>query len=459
MKQVVNYGVRRALIGTMSNLTGTHLPLARYQGPIAIAINDFFASLREILSAIFTQIPVLVVGFGGLITLAFTNGMTLMGIIASILAVVAPIAMYETTSKVRPGVKRATNAERQELDMLGAIFENFDMELLAPSLKRRMYIHSEEAIMERRKTSWLVRRRISEVQLISIALVVSAVYMASYYFAINHEATKSALIITVVLVLTGNLTLIYTTLDAFHNAQSRAEGFTDLLTKAVKKPPMPTAKPGKSGIRTTKNVRVTFYINNPGQPPLERVVSIPDMDISKPGLICLSAESGRGKSTFFHIVIGYLDDYSGSVTVGGYEAKQFYGRPRVGLVRQELKKVDIPITDLFMFDPEQTTKEEWELCRQILEWVGFPEAIVQQSVKDLSGGERRRALTAFGLYWTVRLELDCIILDEPTNDLDVNHILTLRDGLRDFSATYGKYVIVATHNPLLHEVADQLIPW
>ena len=52
--------------------------------------------------------------------------------------------------------------------MLEAIFENFDMNLLEPVLESRMQEYGAEAARERNRTSWLVRRRIAEVQLINI---------------------------------------------------------------------------------------------------------------------------------------------------------------------------------------------------------------------------------------------------------------------------------------------------
>lgn len=457
MKQVINYGVRRALIETLANISKTYyLPWVRFSGSIPAAVDDFFSSWRDIMSAIFTQLPTLAMGFGGLIVVAFIHGMVLMGCVAIVLAIAAPVVMYITTKKVRPGVKRASAAERSEREILGAIFENFDMSLLEPVLEERMQEYGDKAKRERYQTSWLVRRRTAEVQLINITLVSSAVLMAVSYFHASQNATSSALIITIVLVLTGNLTLIHNMLDSFHDAQSRASGLTDVLKKRKLKPPMPPALAKKDGIYI-KNLRVTFTIKHEGAVQ-EKIVEFPPMAIVKRGLICFNAESGRGKSTFFNILTGCLDDYTGSVQLGGHEVGAFRCT-RVAQVKQELKKVDIPVLYLFGLQKEPASSSDWELCHQILEWVGFSNVLLTQNLNTLSGGERRRILTAYGLFWAMKLRLDVILLDEPTNDLDVKHVEILCEGLRAFAAVSNMYVGVASHNPMLQKAADQIIPW
>jgi ATPase subunit of ABC transporter with duplicated ATPase domains len=68
-------------------------------------------------------------------------------------------------------------------------------------------------------------------------------------------------------------------------------------------------------------------------------------------------------------------------------------------------------------------------ARAYLSWFGFKGAQQQAFVKNLSGGERNRVQLAK----IVKASANFLILDEPTNDLDVDVMRSLEDALLNFA--------------------------
>jgi ATP-binding cassette subfamily F protein uup len=88
--------------------------------------------------------------------------------------------------------------------------------------------------------------------------------------------------------------------------------------------------------------------------------------------------------------------------------------------------------------------------RSYLESFLFPSAIQEQKVRSLSGGERNRLLLARLLLRDANL----LILDEPTNDLDLLTLQVLESALAEF----GGCVLVVTHDRyFLDKVATGLL--
>ncbi len=88
--------------------------------------------------------------------------------------------------------------------------------------------------------------------------------------------------------------------------------------------------------------------------------------------------------------------------------------------------------------------------RAYLSWFAFKGADQQKRVKDLSGGERNRVHLAKLLKEGGNL----ILLDEPTNDLDVETLRSLEEGLETFA---GCAVIISHDRWFLDRVATHIL--
>ncbi|MCL8024457.1 ABC-F family ATP-binding cassette domain-containing protein [Nocardioides bruguierae] len=82
--------------------------------------------------------------------------------------------------------------------------------------------------------------------------------------------------------------------------------------------------------------------------------------------------------------------------------------------------------------------------------LGIPERILEQPLKTLSGGQRRRVELARILFSSAEV----LILDEPTNHLDADSIIWLRDFLKAYS---GGFIVISHDNDLLAATVNKVM--
>ncbi|GEM67205.1 ABC-F family ATPase [Sphingobacterium mizutaii NBRC 14946 = DSM 11724] len=176
--------------------------------------------------------------------------------------------------------------------------------------------------------------------------------------------------------------------------------------------------------------------------------------------------NGAGKSTFLKIISGEVDPTSGSVAFtpgermsvlnqNHYAFDEFSVIETVMMGNQELYKVMKEKDEIYMkedfsdADGERAGELEslfaemdgWNAesnAATLLSNLGIKEELHYKLVKELDGNEKVRVLLAQALFGNP----DILILDEPTNDLDINTIAWLED----FLASYEAIVLVVSHD-------------
>lgn len=176
---------------------------------------------------------------------------------------------------------------------------------------------------------------------------------------------------------------------------------------------------------------------------------IKDLSFSLPrnGIVGVIGPNGVGKTTLFKTIVGLETPDSGSVKVGETVKLSYVDQARAGI------------------DPRKTV---WEVVSDGLDYIqvgqtevpsrayvsafGFKGPDQQKPAGVLSGGERNR----LNLALTLKQGGNLILLDEPTNDLDVETLGSLENALLNFP---GCAVVISHDRWFLDRTCTHILAW
>ena len=145
--------------------------------------------------------------------------------------------------------------------------------------------------------------------------------------------------------------------------------------------------------------------------------------------------NGAGKSTFLNILTGRMFEDDPGILTGTIE-------------RGESLKIGYYHQSGMSFNPQDTVldivNDTWLLNRFL-----FPHEMLNNKIEKLSGGEKRRLY----LLTILMQQPNLLILDEPTNDLDIVTLNILEEYLKEFS---GSLIIVSHDRHFLDKLVDHL---
>ena len=144
--------------------------------------------------------------------------------------------------------------------------------------------------------------------------------------------------------------------------------------------------------------------------------------------------NGTGKSTFLQIITGGLIPDDGKIVIGETVVFGYYTQSGMKL-KEDRRVIDV-ITDVAEYIP--TEKGHNITAASLLEKFMFPREQQQVFASQLSGGEKRRLY----LLTILMANPNFLILDEPTNDLD---LVTL-NVLEEFLTTFQGCVVLVSHD-------------
>jgi ATP-binding cassette subfamily F protein uup len=155
--------------------------------------------------------------------------------------------------------------------------------------------------------------------------------------------------------------------------------------------------------------------------------------------------NGAGKTTLIKTILGLIPPDTGKVTVGPNTRPAYLEQGRTEL-RDELSVLD-EVGDGYDYVDLPDGKIH---VRSFLRMMAFPDSVADTKVGQLSGGERNRVQLARLL----RRGGNLLVLDEPTNDLDLPTLGALEEGLIDFP---GCALIVSHDRWFLDRVATAIL--
>ena len=179
-----------------------------------------------------------------------------------------------------------------------------------------------------------------------------------------------------------------------------------------------------------------------------------NFSLPKGGIVGVIGPNGAGKTTMFKMIIGKEKPDAGSIKVGE--------TVKLGYVDQDRSLDGNKTVYEIISDGQDTVKlGKMEVnARGYCARFNFSGTDQQKKVKELSGGERNRVHLARMLKEGANL----IILDEPTNDLDVNTLRALEEGLENFAgcaviSSHDRWFLdrIATH--ILAFEGDSKVVW
>lgn len=175
-----------------------------------------------------------------------------------------------------------------------------------------------------------------------------------------------------------------------------------------------------------------------------------DLEIPAGGVTALVGPNGAGKSTMLTIIGRLLAADSGRVTVGGLDVVTAQPRTlaqRLAILRQEnhfvarLTVRQLVALGRFPHSQGRLTRDDAAVIDTALEFLDLVD-LQQRFLDELSGGQRQRAYVAMVLAQ----DTDYLLLDEPLNNLDMQHAVSMMARLRRAADDLGKTVVLVVHD-------------
>ncbi|HLD44598.1 MAG TPA: ATP-binding cassette domain-containing protein, partial [bacterium] len=170
-----------------------------------------------------------------------------------------------------------------------------------------------------------------------------------------------------------------------------------------------------------------------------------EFNLPQGGIVGVIGPNGAGKTTLFKLILGQEKVDAGTFEIGDTVKLSYVSQDRFGTDDTRT------VWDVISGGAETVKLGTRELSsRAYVSWFNFTGADQQKTVNLLSGGERNRVHLALAL----KDPGNVLLIDEPTNDLDVNTIRALEDALINFA---GCAVIVSHDRWFLDRVATHIL--
>lgn len=226
-------------------------------------------------------------------------------------------------------------------------------------------------------------------------------------------------------------------------SRARIDAFYDLETKTKQRPDNQAitlkVKMSRQGNKILELDRINQSFNN------NPIISEFSYTFKKGDRIGLAGKNGTGKSTLLNVITGNLIPDSGTVSAGDTTVYGYYKQGGITFLDTDR------VIDVVKSKAEYIKMADGQTlsAAQLLTLFLFPPKKQHGFVAKLSGGEKKR----LQLMNILIQNPNFLVLDEPTNDLDIDTLNVLEEFLENFS---GILLLVSHDRYLLDKMSDQL---
>ncbi len=179
------------------------------------------------------------------------------------------------------------------------------------------------------------------------------------------------------------------------------------------------------------------------------VVDSVSFEIPKGKVISLIGPNGAGKSTVMGMISRLIAKDAGLINfedkdLSMWKSKELARRLAI-LTQHNNVQMKLTVRELvafgrFPYSGSHLTREDYEIIDKAISYMEL-EAFQDRFIDELSGGQRQRAYIAM----VIAQDTEYVLLDEPTNNLDIYHATNMMKNVRRLCDELGKTVILVLH--------------
>lgn len=179
------------------------------------------------------------------------------------------------------------------------------------------------------------------------------------------------------------------------------------------------------------------------------VVDSVSLEIPKGKVLSLIDPNGAGKSTVMGMISRLIARDEGMVDFHGKDIGKWKSRElskklailtQSNQIQMKLTVQELVAFGRFPYSGNRITKEDQEIIDQAIAYMELEE-MRDRFIDELSGGQRQRAMIAM----VIAQDTDYVLLDEPTNNLDIYHAANMMKIVRRLCDELGKTVVLVLH--------------
>ncbi|GGB44576.1 ATP-binding cassette domain-containing protein [Virgibacillus dakarensis] len=182
----------------------------------------------------------------------------------------------------------------------------------------------------------------------------------------------------------------------------------------------------------------------------KKVVDDVSLKIEKGTITSFIGPNGAGKSTLISMISRLIAKDDGEITIDGQDILQAKNKElakKISILKQS-NAINLKLTvkelvsfGRFPYSQGKLNKEDWEKVEEAIDYMELRD-MQDKFLDELSGGQRQRAHIAM----VIAQDTEYILLDEPLNNLDMRHSVSIMKTLRRLVNEMGKTIMIVIHD-------------